>query len=262
MALAGSATQNYFSKFGTLRSNAHVVSTIPFNPSKVCTGADQGTAAFNTANGFVTCNTVPSGTPFLDTLNYSVPADAGAGDPENQTLVVGRVDWNISDKTQLYGRYSLNKQNRFAGTISNSAYVGYDTGENITDNNFVLSVTHSFSPVWTVQNKVLWNRLNDFQPLGTAPISPGLFFNPATTTHFGGLPVMLPGYLSLTPGSGIPFGGPQNFLQYYQDWSHVMGRHTLRFGGSYNYQRDNRTFGAYEPLWVPSPRREASRMLP
>ena len=149
-----------------------LLSTTAFNPAKVCTGADQGTSAFNTANGLLTCKTVPSGTPFLDTLNYSVPADAGAGDPENQSLVVGRVDWNISDKTQLYGRYAFNKQNLFAGTVSNSAYVGYDTTENITENNFVLSVTHTFSPVWTFQNKVLWNRLNDFQPLGTAPISP------------------------------------------------------------------------------------------
>lgn len=245
LALAGSPTQSYFSKFGTLRSNAHVISTTAFSPS-LCTGSDQGTSAYNTSKGFLTCNTVPAGTPFLDTVNYGVPADAGAGSPENQTLVVGRVDWNISDKTQLYGRYALNKENLFAGTVSNSAYVGYDTPENIMENNFLLSVTHSFSAVWTMQNKVVFNRLNDFQPLGTAPISPGLYFNPSATTVFNGLPVMLPGYLSLTPGNGIPFGGPQNFLQYYQDWSHVMGRHTLRFGGSYDYQRDNRTFGAYE----------------
>ena len=57
---------------------------------------------------------------------------------------------------------------------------------------------------------------------------------------------MMPGYNATTPGNAIPFGGPQNFIQYYQDWSHVMGRHTLRFGGSYNYIQDNRAFGAYE----------------
>jgi hypothetical protein len=57
---------------------------------------------------------------------------------------------------------------------------------------------------------------------------------------------MLPGYLPLNPGSGIPFGGPQNFLQFYQDLTWTQGRHTFRYGGSYNYQRDNRTFGAYE----------------
>jgi hypothetical protein len=179
-------------------------------------------------------------------VNYSVPADAGAGSPQNQVLVVGRMDWNISDKTQLYGRYALNKSSLFSGTVSNSAYAGYDTAENIMQNNFLLSVTHSFNPRWTMQNKVVFNRLNDFQPLGSAPITPGLYFNPATGTSFGGIQIMMPGYLPTTPGNGIPFGGPQNFVQYYQDWSHSMGRHTLRFGGSYDYQRDNRTFGAYE----------------
>jgi outer membrane receptor protein involved in Fe transport len=252
LALAGPATQAYFSKLGIVRSGARVVSTIPFVPvttplaKSMCTGSDQGTSAFNTSNGFLTCTGVPAGTPFLDKVNYSVPSDAGAGSPVNQALVVGRVDWNISDKTQLYGRYALNKENFFNGTVSNSAYAGFDTGENIMQNNFLLSVTHSFGPRWTMQNKAVFNRLNDLQPLGTAPITPGLYFNPSTTTTFGGIGVMLPGYLSLTPGNGIPFGGPQNFLQFYQDWSHSMGRHSLRFGGSYDYQRDNRTFGAYE----------------
>lgn len=252
VALSAPATQSFYSQLGTLRSGARVVSTIPFVPvttplaKSMCTGTDQGTSAFNMSNGFLTCTAVPAGTPFLDKVNYSVPSDAGAGSPVNQALAVGRVDWNISDKTQLYGRYALNKENFFNGTVSNSAYAGYDTGENIMQNNFLLSVTHSFSPRWTMQNKLVFNRLNDLQPLGTAPITPGLYFNPSVETTFGGIGVMLPGYLSLTPGNGIPFGGPQNFVQFYQDWSHSMGRHSLRFGGSYDYQRDNRTFGAYE----------------
>lgn len=252
VALAAAPTQSFFTAQGTLRSGAKVVSTVPFNPGTVasaggmCTGTDQGTGAYNTTNGFLTCTAVPVGTPFLDKVTYSVPTDAGAGFPQNQALAVGRVDWNISDKTQLYGRYALNKANLFSGTVSNSAYAGYDTAENIMQNNFLLSVTHSFNSRWTMQNKVVFNRLNDLQPLGSAPITPGLYFNPASATSFAGLQLMLPGYLPTTPGSGIPFGGPQNFLQFYQDWSHTMGRHTLRFGGSYDYQRDNRTFGAYE----------------
>src|SRR5260370_30871502 len=58
--------------------------------------------------------------------------------------------------------------------------------------------------------------------------------------------VGLPGYLPFSPGSGVPFGGPQNFVKAYRDVPGVKGRHTFRFGGSYDYQRDNRTFGAYE----------------
>jgi len=57
---------------------------------------------------------------------------------------------------------------------------------------------------------------------------------------------LLPGYNPLTPGNGIPFGGPQNFIQIYEGSFLGQGRHQFRFGGSYNYLRDNRTFGAYE----------------
>ena len=252
VALAASPTQSFFSQQGTLRPGAKLLSTLPFNNSTdaklggYCTGTDQGTAAYNQAQEANICTAIPNGTPFLDKVNYTVPADAGAGFPQNQLLVVGRMDWNISDKTQLYGRYALNKADLFAGTVSNSAYTGYDTAENIMQNNFLLSVVHTFNPRWTMQNKVVFNRLNDLQPLGTAPITPGLYFNPLAGTSVGGLQLMMPGYLPTTPGNGVPFGGPQNFLQFYQDWSHTMGRHTLRFGGSYDYQRDNRTFGAYE----------------
>jgi hypothetical protein len=42
----------------------------------------------------------------------------------------------------------------------------------------------------------------------------------------------------------IPFGGPQNFVQAYQDLNSNKGRHSFRFGGNYTYIRD-RT-GAYE----------------
>jgi TonB dependent receptor len=61
----------------------------------------------------------------------------------------------------------------------------------------------------------------------------------------GGI-VRLPGYLADSPGSGIPFGGPQNFLQLYQDMNWTKGNHQFRFGGVYIHIRDNRTFGAYE----------------
>ena len=48
------------------------------------------------------------------------------------------------------------------------------------------------------------------------------------------------------PGNAIPFGGPQNFGQAYQDFSYTKGKHELRSGGTLTYLRDNRTFGAYE----------------
>ena len=67
-----------------------------------------------------------------------------------------------------------------------------------------------------------------------------------SASYIGPYVVNLPGYLPTAPGSGIPFGGPQNFGEAYQDFSYTKGKHELRFGGTAEYLRDNRTFGAYE----------------
>src|SRR5262249_18204407 len=58
--------------------------------------------------------------------------------------------------------------------------------------------------------------------------------------------IALPGYLPFNPGSAIPFGGPQNLSQFYQDQTWTLGDHSVRFGGSYVRIADNRTFGAYQ----------------
>jgi outer membrane receptor protein involved in Fe transport len=241
--LANANTTGFYQKFGTLRSNIRQLSTATLHDVLGANCAAGGTLAYGLP---AATNTVSCGATFMDQVNYSVPQDAGAGFPQNQLLVVGRVDWNLSDKTTIYSRYALNKSSLFSGTVSDSAYGGYDTGERITQNNILVSMTHSFSSRLTSQQKLVFNRLNDFQPLGTQPISPGLYVSPSAGTTFRGRNVVLPGYLPTTPGNGIPFGGPQNFVQAYQDWSVIKGRHTIRWGGSYDYQRDNRTFGAYE----------------
>jgi outer membrane receptor protein involved in Fe transport len=60
-----------------------------------------------------------------------------------------------------------------------------------------------------------------------------------------GYRIAFPGYLPFNPGSAIPFGGPQQLWQLYQDQTWIKGRHDLRFGGSYVRILDDRTFGAY-----------------
>ena len=69
--------------------------------------------------------------------------------------------------------------------------------------------------------------------------------NPTTAVRLQGYRIAFPGYLPWSPGSAIPFGGPQQLLQFYQDFNVVKGRHDFRFGGSYVHINDDRTFGAY-----------------
>lgn len=133
-----------------------------------------------------------------------------------------------------------------AGSISFSPYQGFNTGQNVKNQNYLGSVTHSFSSNLVSQTKVVFNRLNLLQPLADQPLVPTLFTNDGFAAEINGFIIRYPGYLSDAPGNGIPFGGPQNFIQAYQDVNWTRGNHQLRFGGQYVHIRDNRTFGAYE----------------
>ncbi len=234
IAAADANTQGFFKAFGNLKIQPNgKIYTKDMIPS-LC-------------NATGPCANLPGSTPVWATVNYPVPADAGGGDPRNEYQTVARVDFNLSDKTTLYGRYALQSQDAFVGVNASSPYTGFDTGYTTFNNNALLSVTHTFSPRLVSQSKVVFNRLNQLQPLGDAAVGPTLYLaNANTTSRILGIRVALPGYLPYSPGSAIPFGGPQNVGQIFQDVSYIKGKHTFRFGGTYLYLRDNRAFGAYQ----------------
>src|SRR5207249_11399743 len=174
------------------------------------------------------------------------PADVGAGNPQNTYQTVARLDWNKSSTTQVYGRFAWESINLFDGSVSSSPWKGFNSGETDRNQNWLLNVTHNFSSNLISQSKLVYNRLNDLQPLSTNPVGPTFFLTNTAFQQIGGHSVAFPGYLPYTPGNGIPFGGPQNLGQAYQDLSWTHEKHTFRFGGQYVYIQDNRSFGAYE----------------
>jgi outer membrane receptor protein involved in Fe transport len=238
-----------------VRSSARQIVFVP-DPTFITSGAvDPATAAFFTQFGalrpeltVLENDIVAAGTsvPF-DRVAYTVPSNAGGGNPQNQYQTVARLDFNFTDRTTMYGRYALQSINLFPGSISDSPYAGFDTGEDVFNNNILVNLTHIWSPNVVTQSKVIFNRLNTLDPLNGDP-SPTLYMFPFTAAPFPGTSdrVALPGYLPFNPGSAIPFGGPQNLYQFYQDLSWTAGNHQLRFGGQYIHTRDNRVFGAFE----------------
>ena len=190
---------------------------------------------------------VPAGLPAFGQVRVQRAQDLGGGNPVNDWQTVGRLDYNWSDKTQIYVRGAFQEFANPLGFVSFSPYAGFNTGQDGRNQNYLTSVTHSFSPNIVSQTMVVFNRLNSNQPLGDLPLVPTLYINDSVAgQQFAGSIIRLPGYISDSPGSGIPFGGPQNFLQLYQDVNWTRGNHQLRFGGVYIHIRDNRTFGAYE----------------
>ncbi|MCU1284866.1 MAG: TonB-dependent receptor [Acidobacteriales bacterium] len=237
IAASSTATQAFFSQFGTLAPNATVTQTF--------TKSDLANPDIAGITGGAAFGALAPTTPIFEQVSYSVPSNAGGGDPQNAWSTVGRVDFNITDHTQLYARYGGEKGELFAGTVSNSPYAGYNTGQTTFNNNIMLNMTHTFGG-FVSQTKGVFNRLNLNQPLGTNPVSPTLYIQETTVGEIGGQQVGMPGYLPFSPGNALPFGGPQNLYQVYQDLGWTKGNHNFRIGGQYIHTRDNRVFGAYE----------------
>jgi outer membrane receptor protein involved in Fe transport len=235
LAASNPNTQAFFTQFGALRSNATPTGT-------VLTAAD----VIGEGGTGPTLSALPPATPLLQEVSFAVPSNSGGGEPQNTYSTVNRVDLNITDRTQLYGRYALESLDQFPGTNALSPYAGYDTGLNNFNQNALISLTHVFGSNLVSQSKFTFNRLNNLQPLGDNPAGPTLYPQATTTFTFNGVRVAFPGYLPFNPGSAIPFGGPQNLYQAYQDLNWTTGNHQFRFGGQYVHTRDNRVFGAFQ----------------
>jgi outer membrane receptor protein involved in Fe transport len=242
IAASAPAAQQVYSQYGKLVPGAVTLGTYSRN-QLIAQGLDP---CGGSASGGG-CQSYNPNSPMLDQVSYNSASDAGGGLPQNTYDTVSRVDYNFSDKTQAYVRYALYSEMDLPGSVVNSPYQGFNTGQTIFNNSLLLAVTHAFSERFVSQTKLDFNRFNNDQPLSSTGVVPGYFLGSAdVATALGNYNVAMPGYGPYAPGNAIPFGGPQNFGQLYEDLSFVTGKHEIRWGGTFTYIRDNRTFGAYE----------------
>ena len=273
ISLSDANTQSFFSTYGS--ALAHPVNGQSYTGAQVQTeGLWAGTAAFagqtgkpgdistiaqsemgvvsTQANQIKDCSdprisAAPICTTALfGTVAYQNPGDSGGGEPQNTWINFDRIDYTISQKTSLYGRYIQESQIQFAGTNNTSPYAGYNTGTTQKNYDLLVSLTHSFTTSLASNTKLLATRFNNLQPLGTVPVSPTLYVNSGSSVTLGSGTIYFPGYLATSPGNAIPFGGPQNFIQIGEDISWTKGKNNIKFGGEFLNVKDNRIFGAYE----------------
>ena len=231
LAATAPATQAFFAKFPLAATPNGVVLT-------------RGQVASTPGGAFAA---LPAGLPVFQQMQTSIPFDAGGGDPQNTQELVARVDWTLGPNSNAYARYALRHREALPGAQYNSPYQGFNTLYADKDHNALFSLTRVWSSHLTSQSKVVFNRLENDQPLGDQPVVPTLYMRPNSGgTNLLGIHVGFPGYVPYSPGNGIPAGGPQNLLQLYQDQTFLKGKHDLRFGGSYVRIMDNRLFGAYQ----------------
>ncbi len=246
IAYSSPAAQQVYSQYGKLIPGVTNLGSYSRNQL-----IGQGNDPCNGGSATGGCASYNPNAPMFDQVSYNAPAavggNSGPGSPQNAYDTVSRVDYNFSDSTQAYVRYALYSELDLPGSVVNSPYQGFNTGQTNFNNSLLVGITHSFNSHFISQTKLDFNRFNTDQPLSSAGVVPTYFLgNQNVATQLGNFDVVMPGYGPTSPGNALPFGGPQNFGQLYEDLSYVVGKHEIRWGGSQTYLRDNRSFGAYE----------------
>ncbi|MGH9831360.1 MAG: carboxypeptidase regulatory-like domain-containing protein, partial [Blastocatellia bacterium] len=240
IAASSEATRNYFGLFALANS---LPANNDDNANKLYTKGEIA-SLFPIVKGGA-FDKLKSDTVVFGQVENRRAIDAGGGDPQNALQSVARLDYNFSNKETVNIRFGTDRQTLFDGTNSFSPYSGFNTGTQLQNDNLSISLTQAHSSRLITQTRLAVNRLVYEQPLGGAGSVPGLSFFGNTTPAIDGYELTLPGY-STTGSAALPFGGPQNVFQVYQDGAYLWRKHELRFGGLYSFTQDNRTYGAYQ----------------
>jgi hypothetical protein len=189
---------------------------------------------------------LPAGLPAFEEARYGGMIDAGAGLPQDALLALGRIDYHLNERSQLYGRYAYEYRDLYSGTFSSSPYRGVNSGAGELNHSAMIHWSNAPSPNWAYTTKVAFSRFNVSRQLSAQPASPRLIAVSAGHPKIGGYSLVFPGYLPFEPDVVLPFSGPQNLLHFNQDLNAIFSSQQFRFGGSYFYLQDNRTIGAYQ----------------
>ena len=229
LALAATNVQSFFAAYGS--TPYPITSTVNQSALGVALTSASGAA-------------VPAATPILGQVNFNANYDAGGDIPQNTYRLLGRVDYDLSSKTQMFFRYGKESEDEFSGTQFYSAYPQYDVGEQVSNAMYLYSLSHTFGPSVFSNTKLSYTRFANPESYNTAQQNvPLLMLGGANTPA----PLQLPGLENYNePGAGgEPYGGPQNTIQVQEDVTWTKGRHNAQFGFQGTYLQMNIAYGAY-----------------
>jgi outer membrane receptor protein involved in Fe transport len=250
ISLLPANAQAYFNSFGsTTLKSAGVASTW----GQWLTAGTGGTCYFTTPAGAcftpLVNNTtaIPLSQPVLDTVNYAVPFNAGGGVPQNNYTLEGRLDYTLSDKTQMFFRAAREHADFFQGSDVYSAYPQYDLGTLNVNQSYLYSINHQFSSTLVDSTKLSFTRYDDGTTYNSAYQNVPLLMFVAPYDAVTGQLINMPGLSNQSaPGlGGLPATGPQNTTQFMHDVSWSKGGHNMKFGGQFTYIQMNYSYGAY-----------------
>lgn len=225
-----------------------------FNPNTGDPATGAGRQVF-AQNGVV--NVVPVAAPMGKLLSLLPSPNNGGGIFNNYVSegvqrfdtnqYDGRVDYNLSGRTHMFGRYTLAGFNNYSPGAFGDAGGGPSafnfSGDSIDRNqSLALGVDHTFSPTLITDARFGFYRYRiRVQPndAGTTPAQdaglPGLNTGSASTT---GLPAFYVngnggfnfGYALGVNACNCPLKETENQFQWVNNWTKIAGDHTIKFG--------------------------------
>ncbi|WP_158819636.1 TonB-dependent receptor [Granulicella sp. S156] len=189
--------------------------------------------------------------------NYGLPGQTFNNNNENLVNTDNtiqwdqRLDWNVSQKDQVYARYSYAHEIKGnglpLGPILDGGGFGGQTDTNLSEN-FMLSETHAFAPTLTNEFRFGYNWIHSqyFQPnanSSTIAASLGLGGVPFPGPGLGGVPRGVPNEINPWGSVGTQ-DEAQNVYQILDNVNKSVGNHSLKAGVSFQALR---VFDRYAP---------------
>ncbi len=203
-------------------------------------------AALKQASG-IEYSGLSAATPVYNVVQYNAPGDAGGGIPQNTYNITGRVDYNIGQNTQMFFRYVNYNEADQSGSAFSSPYPQYNIAFTNQSTAYLYSLAHEFSSSLSTLSKLSFSRFNQFNSYDTSlQNTPVLIVAPNAKDPVSGKSFQFPGFYDTNPANGgLPYGGPQNTIQWNQDIALTKGHHQFMFGGQLLYIQENSAYGAY-----------------
>jgi hypothetical protein len=227
-----------------------------FDTNGICKDRDANNQPTNQLINFFSGQPIPNNQlPFINSISenllsfYPLANSSGNTFVSTQTKSTDndqfgvRLDHYLTPLDVLNFRYIFSQGNILDPLSTSGANVpGFPVGEEHRAQNFVATETHTFSPsvVGLARLSFLRNRfLFDEHINHTTPVSLGFQYQPSLDVAIGPPFIQVSGFASI----GDPITGPRNTYDSNLDLtgslSWVRGRHELKFGGGYSYERLN-----------------------
>jgi hypothetical protein len=158
------------------------------------------------------------------------------GTPSHGYDFVEKVDAQITPNDNFTGRYLFNRGNSF-NTQDNGA-AGYVTNVLALSQSTLFSWTHNFSSHMVNEARVAFGRLNvgfGGNTIGNTDPTPANLTSALAS-------IGITGGLGFGPANNLPQARLVNTWQGQDNWNYVLGKHQLKAGTNFTYQRSPNTF--------------------